>query len=205
MAETLSKFGIPIEGTNLGILQPKQSYRFRVIFKSFGSVTGTRELTQNIVTCERPSLATDEVEVHSYNSISYIPGKARWQPLEVTIRDDITNSVVTAIGSQLQKQQNHLEQTTAVAGSVLKFSMEVHSLDGTTGEELESFEIEGCWITNVSYPSGDYGNSEANVVTLTVRFDNAIHVAGPNTNGGTTVGGDIFENIDSPTGGTTTG
>jgi hypothetical protein len=41
------------------------------------------------------------------------------------------------------------------------------------------------------------------MVTLSIRFDNATNVAGPNTNQGTTVGGNPFPNIASPTGGTT--
>jgi len=40
---------------------------------------------------------------------------------------------------------------------------------------------------------------------LSVRYDNATNVAGPNTNLGTTVGGNIFPLTPSPGGGTTVG
>lgn len=201
----LSKFGVPLNGDKLGILHPKQNYRFRVVFKNFGENNGIRELTQNVVTCTRPKMSQTEVELHAYNSTAWIAGKHVWETVEITIRDDITNAVISAIGGQVQKQVNHFEQTSAVAGINYKFAMEVHTLDGTNNDELESWVLDGAWIQNVSYPDSDYSSSESNIVTLTVRFDNATNVAGPNTNDGTTVGGNPMPNIPSPTGGTVFG
>lgn len=201
----LSKFGVPLDGTKLGILHPKQNYRFRVVFKSFGQGVAVREMTQNVVTVTRPSLSHVDVELHSYNSTGYIAGKHAWDPIEITLRDDINNAVLSDVGSQLQKQVNHYEQTSAVAGINYKFGLEIHSLDGTNNEELESWVLDGCYLNNVSYPQGDYASSEANVVTLSIRYDNATNVAGPNTNDGNTLGGDPMVDLPSATGGTTFG
>lgn len=197
----LSKFGIPLNGQNLGILHPKQKYRFRVVWHNFGQGIGLREMTQNVVTCTRPKVTYDEVVLHAYNSVSWIQGKHTFDTIEIALRDDITNSVISSVGAQIQKQMNHYEQTSAVAGINYKFSMEIHSLDGTTNEQLESWILDGCWITGAAYDQGDYSSGDAQVVTLTVRFDNATNVAGPNTNDGTTVGGDPYPNLRSPTGG----
>ena len=205
MASDLSKFGVPLDGEKLGMLHPKQQYRFRVVFKNFGENQGNREMTQNIVSATRPKMSQTEVELHSYNSVAYIGGKHAWEPMTLTLRDDITNAVISAVGSQVQKQINHYEQTSAVAGINYKFGLEIHSLDGTNNEQLESWDLDGCWIQNVSYPDGDMASSEVNVVELTIRFDNATNVAGPNTNDGTTAGGNPMPNVPSPTGGTTFG
>jgi len=201
----LSKFGVPLDGAKLGILHPKQSYRFRVIFKNFGVGTSVREMKQNIMTVTRPSLSHEEVEIHAYNSIAYIAGKHKWETIEITMRDDINNAVISEVGAQMQKQVNHFEQTSAVAGVNYKFGLEIHSLDGTNNEELEKWELDGCFIQNVAYPQGDYSNSESNVVTVTVRFDNATNINGTNSNEGNTVGGDPFLDTPSPTGGATFG
>lgn len=198
----LSKFGVPLNGQNLGILQPKIMYRFRVIFNNFGQNNNLRELTQNVVSMSRPNLTHAATEIHSYNSVAYAMGKHSWDTVEVVLRDDITNSVVSAVGSQTQKQMNHFEQTSAVAGSNYKFDLELHSLDGTTADQLESWILDGCFLEGVKWPDGDYSSSDAQQVTLTIRFDNATQIAGPNTNNGTTVGGDPFSNEPSPTGGT---
>jgi hypothetical protein len=199
----LSKFGVPLDGSNMGILHPKQRYRFRVVWQNFGQNAGLREMTANVVTCTRPKVTYNEVQLDAYNSVAWIMGKHTFDPIEITIRDDITNSIISSVGAQVQKQMNHFEQTSAVAGINYKFSMEVHSLDGTTNDQLESWVLDGCWLTGVQYPEGDYASGDANVVTLTIRFDNATNVSGPNTNDGTTVGGDPYPNIASPTGGTT--
>jgi hypothetical protein len=199
----LSKFGIPLDGNKLGILHPKQKYRFRVVWQNFGENNGLREMTQNVVTCTRPKITYNEVQLDSYNSVAWIQGKHTFEPIEITLRDDITNAVISSVGSQVQKQMNHFEQTSAVAGINYKFAMEIHSLDGTDNEQLESWVLDGCWVQAAAYGDGDYASGDANIVTLTVRFDNATNVSGPNTNQGTTVGGNPYPNIVSPGGGTT--
>jgi hypothetical protein len=201
----LAKFGIPLDGAKLGILHPKQQYRFRVVWQNFGENNGLREMTQNVMTCTRPKVDHSEVELHSYNSVAWIMGKHTFEPIEITLRDDITNAVVSSVGAQIQKQMNHFEQTSAVAGINYKFAMEIHSLDGTDNDQLESWVLDGCFIKTVTYGENDYKEGEPVTVTLTIRFDNATNVSGPNTNDGTTVGGNPYPNIASPTGGTTFG
>jgi hypothetical protein len=199
----LAKFGIPLDGSNLGILHPKQKYRFRVVWQNFGENNGLREMTANVMKVSRPKVSYDEVKLDSYNSVAWIQGKHTFEPISITLRDDITNSVISSVGAQVQKQMNHFEQTSAVAGINYKFSMEIHSLDGTTNEELESWVLDGCWLKEVTYGEGDYASGEPQDVALTIRYDNATNVAGPNTNNGTTVGGNPYPDIASPTGGTT--
>lgn len=200
----LAKFGVPLDGNKLGILHPKQMYRFRVVWQNFGENNGLREMTANVVKVTRPKFAFGVVELHSYNSVGLIQGKRNpFDPVEITLRDDLTNSVVSSVGAQIQKQMNHFEQTSAVAGINYKFTMEIHSLDGTNNDQLESWVLDGCFIENVNYGEGDYASGDPNLITLSVRFDNATQVAGPNTNDGTTVGGNPFPDIVSPTGGVT--
>jgi hypothetical protein len=199
---SLARYGVPLNGSNLGMLQPKQKYRFRVVWTNFGTGTGLREMTSNVMTVTRPKISYEEVKLDSYNSVVWIQGKHSYETIEIKLRDDITNSIVSTIGTQIQKQMNHYEQTSAVAGNNYKFSMEIHSMDGTKAEELESWVLEGCWIKDVAYGDGDYASGESQEVTLTIRFDLAVQVAGPNTNLGTTVGGSPFPNNPSPRGGT---
>lgn len=202
---TLDKFGVAISGEQLGLLHPKQQYRFRVFFKNFGDSTKLRELTQNVVSCQRPSFEFDEARVDSYNSVAWIAGKQIFNTLDIVFRDDITNAVAASIGSQVQKQKNYYEQTSAVAAVNYTFAMEIHSLDGTANEELERWELEGCWIKSVQHPEGIYESSEVSTISVTIRYNNATHIQGPNTNGGTVVGGNPFPNVPSPTGGAVIG
>lgn len=199
----LSKFGVPIDGQNAGILHPKQQYRFRILFQNFGNNNSLREMTANVKSATRPKISFEDIKLDSYNSVAWIAGKHSWETIEIKLRDDITNAVLSSVGAQVQKQMNMYEQTSAVAGVNYKFAMRIDSLDGTTNEELESWDLEGCFLTNVAYPDADYASAEANEITLTIRFDNAIELRGPNTNKGTTVGGNPYPNRPSPTGGST--
>lgn len=203
----LSKFGVPLDGEKLGMLQPKLAYRFRVLFEGFGTNNNLRELTGQVMSVGRPSLTHTEIPVHSYNSIAYLSGKHEWQAIELTVRDDITNAVSSAVGAQLQRQMNHLEQIGPVAGVNYKFGMRIQALDGTNAEALEEWELTGCFLTNATFGEYNYeSGGEFMRVTMTVRYDNATLLAGPNTNDGTTVGGDPFPNLlDGFTGGTTIG
>lgn len=202
----LSKFGVPLDGAKLGILQPKLKYRFRVLFEGFGVNENLRELTAQVMNVGRPSITYSQIDVHSYNSIAYAMGKHEWQTIDLSVRDDINNSVSSAVGAQVQKQLNHFEQTGPVSGTNYKFGMEIHTLDGTNGEALEVWDLEGCFLTSIQNQDFNYEESGGMMsITMTIRYDNATLLAGPNTNDGNTVGGDPFPNIGPLTGGTTIG
>ena len=166
----LAKFGIPLDGSKLGILHPKQKYRFRVVWQNFGENNGLREMTANVVKASRPKIVFSKVDLHSYNSVGQIIGKREpFEPVEITLRDDITNSVISSVGAQIQKQMNHFEQTSAVAGINYKFAMEIHSLDGTDNEQLESWVLDGCFLESVSYGEGDYSTGDSQEVMYACR------------------------------------
>jgi hypothetical protein len=176
---TLSKFGVPIDGSTGrgGILQPKLKYRFRVRFTGFGSVgQSPLQLTQQVMNITRPKVSHEEVPIHSYNSISYMQGKHTWEAITITLRD-INNNISKLVGGQVQKQMNHFEQTSAISGSRYKFGTKIEILDGTNNTELEQWDLEGCFLQNVDYSDGDYAVSEPVQVILTVKYDNAIHTA----------------------------
>lgn len=203
----LDKFGVPIDGVKQGMLQPKLAYRFRVVFQNFGTNNYLRELTANVQSVDRPKIQYAPITVHSYNSVAYLSGKHEWQTINLEVRDDITNAVTSAVHAQVQKQLNHFEQIGPVAGTNYKFSMQIHTLDGTSAEEMESWQLDGCFLTDVDEGSYNYeSGTEFMKISMTIRYDNATLLSGPNTNDGTTVGGDPFPNLlDGFTGGTSIG
>lgn len=178
---TKNKFGVPLtttQGSQGGILMPKLKYRFRVTF--LGMLNGERavELTQNVQSVTRPAVTYEEVVVDSYNSKVYMHGKHTWDPVTIVIRDDITNSVSRLVGNQVQRQVNHYEQTTPVAGGDYKFTTKLELLDGTSATPTETWELEGCFIQNVNYSDTDYSANDPVQVTLAIRYDNALHLDG---------------------------
>lgn len=176
---TVNRFGVPMPGgTGIGILMPKLKHRFRLITYGFGLPQSQQSIfTQQVVTAARPNINFNNTPLHSYNNVTYIAQKPEWQTIEITLRDDITNLITSQVSAQVQSQMNHYTQSAAAAGINYKFSMNIQTLDGTVSgtndSVLESWYLEGCYLEQVAYDSLDYGSSDAVMLTLTVRFDNA--------------------------------
>ena len=179
---TKNRFGVPINGTPSGVLMPKLKYHFRVsLMESFGGEVDTVVFTQNVQSVVRPKITYEEQTLDSYNSRVYVQGKHTWEPITVTLRDDITNGVSKVVGAQVQRQLNHFQQTTAAAAADYKFGMQIEVLDGTQNTQAsEVWYLEGCFLTNVDYSESDYSASDPVQITMTVRYDNATHYQGDN-------------------------
>jgi len=200
--ETKSKFGVPITGqTGSGILMPKLKYRFRVsLLNNFGGNAETKVLTQNVQSVKRPTIQVEDVVIDSYNSRSYLQGKHTWEPITITVRDDITNQVAKLVGAQVQRQLNHFQQSTPASGSDYKFDTQIEILDGVNAGASEVWFLEGCFLTTVDYSDSDYSANDPVQVIMTIRYDNAIHFEGDNDVNGRTVSGNPFpETVETGT------
>lgn len=192
---TLSRISVPLDtqdsASSQGLLMPKLQYRFRVSLENFGVSTPTTELTKQVVSASRPQVEFDEMEIHTYNTRAYLAGKHAWQPITITLREDVNNRVQKLVGEQLQKQFDFFEQSSAASGIDYKFTTRIEILDGGNGANtpnvLETFELYGCFVQNANYNELDYSNSEPVTVELSIRYDNAVQTP-ENTGIGTTVG-----------------
>ena len=179
---TLSKFTVPLandqSSASQGLLMPKLQYRFRVVLENFGVSTPRSELTKQVIDCSRPNLTFDNVTLDVYNSRVYVAGKHTWDPITITIRDDVNNAVTKLVGEQVQKQFDFFEQASAASGIDYKFTSRIEILDGGNGANaptvLETFELYGCYVESANYNTLNYAESAPVTVTLTVRYDNAI-------------------------------
>ena len=120
-------------GGNQGLLMPKLQFRFRVNFLNFGTSASTVELTKQVIDCSRPNVQFQEITLPVYNSTLYLAGKHQWQTLSVNIRDDASGSVSKAVGQQIQKQLDFVEQASAATGQDYKFQTNIEILDGGNG------------------------------------------------------------------------
>ena len=166
-------------GGNQGLLMPKLQFRFRVNFLNFGvDTTSGLQLTKQVMTCARPNLTFAEIAIPVYNSTMYVAGKATWAALAIEIRDDASGTVSKAVGQQLQKQMDFVEQASAATGQDYKFQTNIEVLDGGNGAYaptvLETWELYGCFLQAANYDTLSYTGTESVKIALTLRFDNAI-------------------------------
>ena len=178
MAVDLSKFNVPGAG-DASLVQPKLSYRFRVSLSNFGGTDSSDEvltLTSQVVSVSRPSLTHDDIVVDVYNSRIFLAGKHTWDPVTLTVRDDVTGNVARSIARQLQQQIDHSTQGGAKTGQTYKFTMAIENLDGTdNAATLDKWELGGCYIQNVNYGENNYATSDPLQITLQIKYDNANH------------------------------
>ena len=180
---SLNRFTVPLSTDQSsavqGLLMPKLKYRFRVTLDNFG-VAGTpsTELTKQVMNVTRPDVTFADITLNVYNSTVKLAGKPTFANATLTLRDDVTGATTRKVGEQLQKQLDFMEQSSASSGIDYKFLTRFEVLDGGNGANapiaLETWEIYGCYLSEVNYNNMDYGASEAATISLTVRFDNAI-------------------------------
>lgn len=176
---TLQNFGVPLGNSKGPLLSPKLKYKFRVRLFGFGPIATPLDVSAQVESVGRPSVNHAEVEIHSYNSVSYMAGKHNWNTLELMVRDDVANSVSRIVGHQEMKQMNHIQQTSPIAASNYKFGMKIETLDGGNDKVLETWDLEGCWLTTVNYGDFDYKDQSGYVgITMTIRYDNATQQGG---------------------------
>jgi hypothetical protein len=201
---SLSKFTVPLStnqsASNQGLLMPKLKFRFRVTFINFGVTQPTTELTKQVMDFKRPSVTFDPITIDVYNSKIYLAGKPAWDTVTCTLRDDASGEVSKRIGEQLQKQFDFYEQASASSGIDYKFQTLLEILDGGNGTAnpvvLETWELDGCFLTQADYQNVDYATNDPVTVQLTIRYDNAIQ---------TPVGSGVGGAITRTTGTTITG
>jgi hypothetical protein len=177
---TLSQMGIP--GAGFGILHPKQKHRWQVTFVGLARLVpgaNAREITRQATTITRPNLSFEEVPIHRYNSVAYVAGKHTWEPISLTIEDDITGLASLAVQGQLETQQRLIGGdlpgewlNAAATGSDYKFGTILEALDGNEGV-VERWKIEGCFIQSADYGDLDYSASDAATITMQIRYDHA--------------------------------
>ncbi len=189
---TINDIGIP--GVGSGILQPRLKNRWRVTFANMGGGADSQPLSHQAITVTRPVLTFDEIQLDRYNSRAWVAGKYTFEPMTITLEDDVTGTAAKVIQDQLQNQQfltGAEGQWLAAAGegSLYKFVTYLDLLDGNE-QVTEKWTVEGCWFQSVDYMDLDYAASEAVQITLSIRYDHARQdIGGYNQGQGVATGG----------------
>jgi hypothetical protein len=176
-----TKFGVPVSGETGATLMPKLQYRFRVTFEGIGNGRKATQITRQVVSVTRPALDHEDITIDAYNSKIRMAGKHTWQDVTLVVRDDVNGEVAKFLGEQLNKQVDHNDQSSALAGESYKFTMKVELLDGSNednGNALESWKLVGCFIPSIQYGDLNYATSDVVQITATIRYDNASHAVG---------------------------
>ena len=200
---SLNNISVPTEGagSNQSLLMPKLQYRFRVILEGFGAGADLREMTRQVVDVTRPNVSFEQITIDAYNSRSYLAGKHNWEPITLTLREDVNNNIQRVVGQQLQKQFDFYEQASAASGGTYKFKTKIEILDGGNGNleanVLDRYEMVGCYLESANYKTLAYSTNDPVTISLNIRYDNAIQ-----TEAGGAIGGGVGQSVGRAAGGT---
>jgi hypothetical protein len=200
---SLNNISVPTEGagSNQSVLMPKLQYRFRVILEGFGAGADLREMTRQVVDVTRPNVSFEQITIDAYNSRSYLAGKHTWEPITLTLREDVNNNIQRVVGQQLQKQFDFYEQASAASGGTYKFKTKIEILDGGNGNleanVLDRYEMVGCYLESANYNTLAYSTNDPVTISLNIRYDNAIQ-----TEPGGAIGGGVGQSVGRAAGGT---
>lgn len=172
-----AKFGIPLDpvtGRDVTI-QPKLSYRFRVRFLQFGgleSATYSFDTMQQVISVQRPTIEMAQKKIGTFAGHVTVTNKPIFEPITVTFRDDIANTLAESIGSQLQKQYDFLNGRYGFSSGSAKFTMIVETMDSlNTIRARDAFRLENCLITNANFGEMQYNNDDPINITLNISYD----------------------------------
>lgn len=190
---TIADFGIP-EVLTGGLLQPKLKDRWRVTFQGMGGGVNSSPISVAATTISLPTINFEEIEIHRYNSRSWIAGKSNYDPISLTFEDDVKGEAHKVVQEQIQKQKWLTGSEgpflgTAPEGSLYKFVTVIDLLDGHE-QVIDKWTLEGCWLASIQAGELDYAANEQLVVTLSIRFDHPRHdIGGYNAGQGVATGG----------------
>lgn len=172
--------GIP-EISN-GMAHPKKTNLWRVIFQGIAGGGEARSLSAQVIAFKTPTVRTEKIILRRYNSRSQIASHYEFEPITMTVEDDIGGRASSILTAQHELQQRLIGaspnpyMSVARAGEDYKFATRFDQMDG--GERiLESWIIEGCFIESIDHGERSYDQHEAVKIQVTMSIDHAYHVS----------------------------
>ena len=171
-ANTLSKFGVYLNGENRREKFYHLQTRYRVRFIGMGVTNDGEDLTMSMYSFDVPKGEFAPQKVDLVNGEIKYPGKWTWSDVNFKVFNTYDNSNYRALYNQIQRQRNIYEQTTGDAPNNYKFTTIFEHTDGHQ-DTLSYWLMEGCFLTKAQTGSGENGKHEHMTIDCTMSFDNA--------------------------------
>ena len=124
-------------------------------------------------TAQRPTLATEEIEIPFMNSRRYIAGATKFNAISITLHDPIAPSGAQQV---MEWIRTCYESVSGRAGYADFYKRDISlKLVDPVGTVVEYWDIVGAFITESNFGDLSYESSnELNDISLTLRFDNCV-------------------------------
>lgn len=126
----------------------------------------------------RPNLEVEDVELNFLNATTWIPGKAKWQPISITYID--------VANQDMQGLYNWMASVYGFQWPVALPQGEKASWNGTAlltmydgcGSIIESWLLGSVFPTSINFGDLDYSSSDPATIELTLRYSDVQYFGG---------------------------
>ena len=162
---------------------PKRKFRFKV------SVSGLTDSDMGPIvwwakTAAKPSFTIASAEHKYLNHTFYYPGSVTWNDVAITMVDPQDPDVAKLLAELVANGGYHPPTTAGDFATMTKASaasalgtVTVIAIDGA-GLEIESWELNNAWITDLKFGDLEYGGDDLTELTMTLKYDWATLEAG---------------------------
>ena len=171
----------------------KRKFRYDLAITPPNGITAIP--TAFVKVANRPQLDIDELELQFLNASTWIPGKGRWQPLNITYIDTANSGggnsttggntasmqgfydwIASVYDFQGYATSDNLKQTERAGWAATAI---INMYDGC-GSIVETWSLSGVWPQSVNFGDLDYGSPDECTIDLTIRFDKCQITKGDN-------------------------
>jgi len=162
-------------------LEPKRKYRFRMLLANNDSYT--------IKSVKNPTVKISETPHKFLNHTYYYPGRAEWDPIDVTFVDPQNPDQTLKLYKKLREsgyntptgRVSALEGFTKSAATLALGDVQIQTLGPTGGASDTTLDIIGRWtiknpfFTNISWGDFSYDSEDMVELSTTIRYDYATY------------------------------
>lgn len=118
----------------------------------------------------RPKLSIDSTEINFLNATTWLPGKAKWEPISVTYIDT-TDTAMNPLYNWIASVYDFTQSTALPMSEKSGWSGDVTitSYDGC-GKEVEQWVLHSCYPESVDFGELAYAESDESTIELQLRY-----------------------------------
>ena len=161
---------------NLGFSNAVFKRKFRFTFELI-NICGNQTVPRHYVkVAARPSLGIDETEINYLNATTWIPGKAKWETMNVTYID-VATVEMAPLFNWLASLYNFTNPDTLEMGSQRRdyTGTGILKLWDGCGQLIERWTMSDMWPTQVNFGELGYEDSAEATIDLTLRYSNVLY------------------------------
>lgn len=143
-----------------------RSHRWKFTFLGIGSLD---QVVMYALSCQRPTIEIDNIPFHYKQTVAYLPGKHKWNPISVKFYE-MLDGVNTASKIFTYWANGVISIDTNTINPKFAGRASISTLDGA-GSEQYYYTLYNVWPGKIEPSELDYSNSTLATIQVTLNYD----------------------------------